>query len=186
MVTALRLDRPLTIDDLEELPDDGSRYELIWGEAYSSPAPSIRHQRVSRELVKHLDAHLTREQTGEVLAAPLDVRFDRFNVVQPDIVVVGSAIADIITDERVAGAPSICIEILSPGSRGQDNVKKRMLYANFGVPEYWIVDPEGPSITVLSLEGGVYVERLPGAGVATSAVIPGLTIDPSTLAVSGS
>jgi Uma2 family endonuclease len=119
---------------------------------------------------------------GEVFAAPYDVKLDEINIVEPDLVAYRADRNEIVTDKRMIGSPDLCIEILSPGNRSQDVVKKRVLYARFGVPEYWIVDPELEQITVHVLEGKQYVPRESADGVARSVVFPGLEIDPQGLA----
>ena len=66
MASALVIDQPLTCEDFYELPDDGKRYELIWGELYMSPSPNTRHQRSVRTLFKRIDAFLMETTAGEV------------------------------------------------------------------------------------------------------------------------
>jgi Uma2 family endonuclease len=182
MISTAPLDRPLTVDDFDALPEDGIRYELIWGELYMSPAPGTKHQRFSRELLEQINGFLKSNGMGEVLAAPFDVQLDEINIVEPDLVAYRADRSEIITDKRIVGSPDLCIEILSPSNRSQDVVKKRVLYARFGVPEYWIVDSEQEQITVHVLDGKNYVPREPVDGVARSTVFPGLEIDPKGLA----
>ena len=71
MVSIAPLDRPLTADDLAELPDDGMTYELIWGELSVTPAPIPKHQRVSRDLVMKIHDFIWDSGLGEVLYAPV-------------------------------------------------------------------------------------------------------------------
>ncbi len=181
MVSTTPLDRPLTADDLAELPDDGTRYELIWGELYMSPSPNTKHQRVLGRLLVLLNAFVSSGNTGEVFVSPLDVRFDEFNVVQPDLIVVGSVHSNRVTEAGVVEAPDLCVEILSSGSRSCDFVKKNVLYATFGVPEYWIVDPERERITVHVLDVDQYVPQESLDGIARSQIFPGLEVDPRGL-----
>ena len=184
MVSTAPFDRPLTAGDLAEMPDDGIRYELIWGELYMSPAPNTKHLRVLGRLFVLLNGFVLREDSGEVFVAPFDVRFDEFNVVQPDLLVIGSEHSNRVTEAGVVEAPDLCVEILSSGSRSRDFVKKNVLYAKFGVPEYWIVDPERERITVHVLEADQYVPQESLDGVARSQIFPGLEIDPRGLSSS--
>jgi Uma2 family endonuclease len=181
MVSTAPLDRPLTVRDFEELPDDGVRYELIWGELYMSAAPGTKHQRMSRRLLGQIDVFLTRTGMGEVFDALYDVQLDEFNIVEPDLVAYRAAGNEIVTNKRMIGAPDLCIGILSPTNRSHDVVKKRVLYASFGIPEYWIVDPEQESITVYLLDGPHYIPQASNDGLARSVVFPGLIVDPKGL-----
>ena len=78
--------RRLTYDDLLHMPDDGRRYELIGGELIASTSPDAIHQRVLRWLLRRFDDFVTERQLGEVFCAPLDVRFEPSEVVQPDLI----------------------------------------------------------------------------------------------------
>ena len=87
----MRLERPrVSYSDLQQLPEDGPRYELYDGEAFVIPAPVPRHQRVSRELL-YILIDYTRAHGGEVLGTPIDIVFSEFDVVQPDLVVFSKA-----------------------------------------------------------------------------------------------
>ena len=85
MHPAEAVDTRLTYDDYLHFPPDGKRHEIIDGEHYVTPAPSTRHQRISRRLVTALDNYLRDHPLGEVLYAPLDVILSRYDVVQPDV-----------------------------------------------------------------------------------------------------
>ena len=117
----------LTYEDYVEFPDDGKRHEIIEGGHYMTPAPRIKHQRISGRLFAALNGVATSSRLGEVFAAPCDVVLSDENVVQPDLVFVSSVRADIVTEENVQGAPDIVIEILSDSSRKKDEVTKRKL-----------------------------------------------------------
>src|SRR5438105_800872 len=81
------LKRRWTVEDLEDLPEDGNRYEVIDGELFVTPAPSLTHQRALAHLFRIVAAYLDREPYGEVLFAPADVSFSRTRSVQPDLFV---------------------------------------------------------------------------------------------------
>jgi Uma2 family endonuclease len=150
---------PFTEDDLADRPDDGHRYELIDGALIVTPAPGVPHQRVVTRLVVLL--HGARQPGQEVFAAPLDVRLSRFTVLQPDVLVARRAD---LTPARLEAAPLLVVEILSSGTRRIDLGTKRLAFEAAGVPAYWLVDPDVPSLTVLELEGGSYAERATVAG----------------------
>jgi Uma2 family endonuclease len=151
--------RLLTYADYAALPDDGHRYQLLEGELVMTPSPNRWHQKVLRELALRLQAHAERHQLGEVYFAPLDVTLDDRNVVQPDILLVSNERSGILQGDRVVGAPDLCVEILSPGTKRIDRVRKLELYARFGVTHYWIVDLDARTIEEYALAGDVYRVR---------------------------
>lgn len=153
----LALQRRLTAKDLAALPDDGNRYEIIGGQLFVSPSPNSRHQRVSFELAGVLYAFLKETSTGFGFAAPMDVRLSPNDVVQPDLFVVLRHHSEIIEGPAIAGAPDLVIEILSPSSIETDFLRKSKLYERSGVREYWIVNPEGETVSVQSLDGDRFV-----------------------------
>lgn len=160
------LGRPEGFDvpDLDALPDDGRRHELVDGVIVSSPAPSYIHQRAVTTLAANLYNILPRPL--EVLVAPFDIAAGPRSQVQPDVVVVPR------NDNAAypARPPLLAVEVLSPSNRGYDLVTKRNLYERARVPSYWIVDPDEPSVTVLELgDDGHYVEveRVTGTGVVS-------------------
>jgi Uma2 family endonuclease len=150
---------PFTEDDLADRPDDGHRYELIDGVLIVTPAPNIPHQRVVTRLLVLLDGACQPGQ--EVFSAPLDVRLSHFTVLQPDVLV---ARQDDLTTARLEAAPLLAVEVLSPSTRRIDLGTKRLAFEAAGVPAYWLVDPDVPSLTVLELEDGSYVDRATVAG----------------------
>lgn len=149
---------PFTYDDYKTLTaSTDQRYELIDGDLYMNPSPTVTHQVISRNLIVLLDSHVRGARCGLVLGAPLDVVLgegEKRSVVQPDILFVSNERASIVTDAEIVGAPDLVVEILSPNTKGRDVGIKRALYARSGVHEYWIVDPRFECIDVLFGEGG--------------------------------
>jgi len=135
-----------TVDDLEDLPDDGNRYEVIDGELFVTPAPSLRHQEAIAELHVLLREYLSREKVGHAFFAPADVVFSRTRAVQPDLLVV--PLVDGRRPERIDDARQLllAIEVLSPSSACADRVAKRVLFRNEGIAEYWVVDLDARTI----------------------------------------
>jgi Uma2 family endonuclease len=140
--------RKLTYQDFRHFPDDGRRHELIAGEHYVTPSPTIRHERLFFRLVKALLDHLDAHPIGEVFGSKTDCVMTFFDVVVPDVLLVTHDQADIVTKRNVRGAPALVVEILSPSTRGRDRRLKRDLYAREGVREYWIIDPDANTFTV--------------------------------------
>ncbi len=179
MVAPVQTERPYTADDLASLPDDGKRYEVIGGELIMSPSPSRRHQLASSYLLRSIQTHLDTTDKGVVLAAPFDVHLGRNDVVQPDIVVVLTENSERLKEFGIVGPPDLIIEILSPSTARVDRIRKTATYATFGVPEYWLVDPEHHSILAQRLVEGLYLPIESRDGSIRSEVVAGLTIDPA-------
>ena len=172
--------RPLTYDDLLDMPDDGQRYEIIDGELIATTAPTGGHQRVLAQLFRMLDDHVQLTGAGEVLFAPFDVKLGRFDVVEPDIVFLSTLRSRVPDAENAIDySPDLVVEVLSPSSRSTDRVKKMALYARTGIREYWIADPEERTLAINVLAGEAYgaVER-DADGFLASRVLPGLRLDP--------
>ncbi len=150
-----------TWQDYLTWPDD-ERWEVIDGQAYAmTPSPTPRHQRIAGNFYRKL-ADLLSGKPCQVFIAPLDVRFDRYNFVQPDVLVVCDP--GKIT-ERIEGAPDVVIEVLSPSTGLKDKREKKALYERFGVREYILVHPEELLIERYWLEGGKFLgPDLLGAG----------------------
>jgi Uma2 family endonuclease len=149
-------DDGFTVDDLDEMPDDGRRYELVDGVLLVSPAPRWEHQLCGTRLARFLDEACP---SNYAVLLPVDVRRGDRTSVQPDVSVVRAA--DLVRGERFDAVPAMAVEIVSPSSVGMDRLLKRDVYARLGVAHYWIVDLEEPSVTILDLvaDGAVYRER---------------------------
>jgi Uma2 family endonuclease len=154
---------PFTVHDLEGMPDDGRRYELIAGELLVSPAPGLRHQTIAYQLHRLLDDGCPEDLY--VIAAPFAVQTDMSNEVQPDVLV---ARFDELTDKNLSAAPVLAVEVLSPSGRLIDLNLKRAHYQRLGTPSYWVLDPDVPDLLVLELDAdGRYQEvaRVAGAEI---------------------
>lgn len=173
--------RKLTYEDFCLFPDDGQRHELIDGEHYVTPSPTIRHQLLSRRLTDAILRYQREHPGGELFYAPLDCVFTDFDIVEPDLLFVTDDQRHILTEEHVCGAPALVVEILSPGTRRVDQRTKLALYDRVGVREYWLVDPSADTVTVhrrtgdghLSTEGTLDVAR---HGLLTTPLLPGFAL----------
>ena len=149
-----------TYQDLLGLPDDGYRYEIIEGELFVSPPPTIDHQNAVSSLLTAMRAHARSNDLGLVLTAPIGVRLsDEEVTVQPDILFVSRDRATIIGEDVIDGAPDLVVEVLSPSNWVYDRGRKQETYRQAGVREYWIVDYRARTVDVLVLEGREYVQR---------------------------
>jgi Uma2 family endonuclease len=165
------IDGEWTVDDLETLPDDGLRYELLDGTLIVSPAPVPRHQRAIVRLVLLLSAGCPADH--EVFVAPLDWQPDRRTSLEPDLLVVRK---DRIGERNITETPAIVIEVLSPGTARIDKMLKCSRYQEGGIEQYWIVDPRVPSIEVYRLADGAYQLLAQGSGTETVPVTGPLTV----------
>lgn len=145
--------RPLTRADLDTMPDDGHRYELIDGVLVVSPAPRIRHQDVVAGMYRLLFAACPTDLL--VLFAPVDVVLSEDTVMQPDLLV---ARRSDFTERDLPTAPVLAVEVLSPSTRAFDLLLKKDRLQRAGCAHYWVVDPDAPAIVAWQLVGGVYVE----------------------------
>lgn len=150
--------KPLTRADLDKMPEDGHRYELIDGVLIVSPAPRIRHQDVVGNLHLVLRAACTPE--FKVLMAPVDVALSDDTVMQPDLLV---ARRSDFTERDLPMAPALAVEVLSPSTRAFDLLLKKDRLQRAGCKSYWVVDPDVPGVSMWNLADGSYAE----AGAAT-------------------
>ncbi|MGH9039924.1 MAG: Uma2 family endonuclease [Acidimicrobiia bacterium] len=160
----------LSLADLEAMPDDGRRYELVGGAIVMTPAPGPVHQLISARLQRLLEDAAPADHA--VFDAPIDLDLPGQQRVQPDLVVLPWSS---VGSERLALPVLLVVEIVSAGSRTHDTITKRSVYADAGIPAYWIVDPAG-EITALRLsDDGTYHPYAQGAAI---------TVDwPATVAV---
>ena len=172
--------RKLTYDDYVLIPEDSQRHEILDGEHYVTPAPTLEHQEAAGALYASLRAFVRKHRLGRVFVAPLDVLFSVNDVAQPDVVFVSNERAGILRKPNIQGAPDLVIEILSPSTRRRDEDIKRPMYEHFGVLEYWMVDPEARRVSVFRHNGSGFdpaLEFSTEAGdVLTTPLLPGLEI----------
>lgn len=154
-------DTGLTFEDLEAMPDDGRRYELIGGAIVMTPAPEVGHQRVSRRLQSPLEAAWPEM---EVFAAPIDLDLPGGQRVQPDLVVVERG----RTGKRLDLPVALVVEITSPGSSVNDRATKLHTYADADIDHYWIIDPRAGLATCYVLDGDAYRTVIEGPVVDTT------------------
>ncbi len=170
--------RPIfTAADLPQFPNDGKRYEILEGDLAVSPSPSWKHQRI----VHYVHTWLTKREAaglGQVAVAPLDVTLDEYNVTEPDLLFIRTDHLDLVAETGVQGAPDLVVEVLSASTRERDLGIKAHLYARFGVPEYWIVDPEVETLAIYHLIPDGYEVAGPFRRSETihSALFPGVPL----------
>ena len=176
----LRTGMRMSLDDFIALGETDERLELFEGVLYLMSTPSKDHQYLMGQLDHCILLYMDRfaippaevyQDMTTILSASLQ------NAVEPDLVIIVSGRDDIGGRVHVEGVPDIVVEILSTDRR-HDLVRKRRIYAEAGVPEYWIVDPRNDTVLPLVLQDGAYAER-PTLGVGdtlTTPLLPGLAI----------
>jgi Uma2 family endonuclease len=169
----------MTVDDLELMPDDGNRYEVIEGELFVTRAPNYEHQLVISNLNFLLAVYLKQNPIGLVVPGP-GVIFSKFSGVIPDLIFfTHQTRKKVISGGKLKGAPELAIEIISPGaeSRRRDRVAKRNLYGKYGVQEYWIVDYKTRTVELYVLEQNVLqlAAKLNEQDTLTSHLLAGFT-----------
>jgi Uma2 family endonuclease len=159
-----------TADMVRAMPDDGNRYEVVYGELLVTPAPRLWHQVLVKRLGLALEAYLRRHPIGELLMSPADISWGADVLVQPDVFVVPPDEARTLTWSRITTLLLVA-EILSPSSARADRFIKRLRYREAGVPVYWVVDGDDRSVEIWTPADdfpAVQRERLvwhpPGAG----------------------
>ncbi len=165
----------ITWDDLLKMPEDNARREIIDGELIVSPSPFADHQRALLKLSTMIDAYLETHPIGEVFIAPLDNILAQEQVFQPDLFYIRKERLGIVSG-WVFGPPDLAVEILSESSRRRDRIRKRELYEQFGVSEYWIVDPDGDQVTAYRLANSKYGDGTVTSDTLTTPLLPGLEI----------
>jgi len=131
----------MTYDQYCLLPEDGYQYEVFDGELVMTPAPIPKHQRIVLRLARILDEFVEKNRLGQVYVSPIDIVFDRYTILQPDIIFIKESRLHIVGEEAIEGAPDLVVEVLSRSTLLKDRVRKLQTYSEFGVLEYWIVDP---------------------------------------------
>ena len=145
----------LTVEDLDAMPDDGNRYEIIEGELLVTCSPDAVHQGIVRNLTVILGNYLSLNRIGQIWPG-LGAILSEHDAVIPDLIFVSNnRLNEIMVGKRIKGAPDLAIEIVSPGAENsrRDRIAKRQLYGKFSVNEYWIVDPANRNTEVYLLEG---------------------------------
>ena len=161
-------------------PDDKRKMELDDGALYIMPRPRLRHQSAQVEMAYYFRSYFRGfdEPPGEVYTdvnVALPSQLPR--LFAPDLIIVLHTNRAVLGDRIVDGAPDIAIEILST-DRNRDLVRKRRVYEEAGISEYWILDELNETALRLELRDGQYVERaiLTADHTLTTPLLPGLAI----------
>ena len=147
------LERRYTIADLDDLPEDGRRFELADGVLLVSPSARRTHQWGCTTIGAALKAACPPELA--VFPLPINVDDPDATHFEPDVTVVRREFRFVENGDL----PLLAVEIRSPSTAGRDAVLKRREYARLGIASYWLFDVSVPSLRILELVGEEYVER---------------------------
>lgn len=166
-----------TIEEYEALPDN-VRAEVFNGRIQYMASPSQIHQTILLELSSTINTYIkSKKGPYKVFPAPFNVKLNDnpLIIVQPDIMVVCDD--DKLNGKRCNGAPDFIIEITSPTNQSDDYVKKLYYYENYGVREYWIVDPKRKIVTVNYFETNQISVQYPFSAIVKVNIYSDLYID---------
>ena len=140
-----------TAEMVRAMPDDGNRYEVVYGELLVTPAPRPWHQILVQRLTVAIDLYLRSQPVGVVLCSPADISWGPDVLVQPDVFVLPPEEARTLTWSRMRTLLLVA-EVLSPSNTRGDRFLKRVRYREAGVPLYWVVDGDERSVEVWTPE----------------------------------
>lgn len=147
MHMANRVRKIWTLEELHSLPDDGNKYEVIHGELFVTPAPSLSHETILARLTRSLDPYVAANDLGFVFHPRAVIIIGDHSEVEPDLMVRQ------LPDDPSAGwasppMPILVVEVASDSTRRRDRVQKRSIYTEGGIPEYWMVDGRDRTVRV--------------------------------------
>jgi Uma2 family endonuclease len=175
--------RRYTYDELvAEMPETNQPCELWDGELIMSPAPSFYHQEIVLRFYRRLYEWVAQRKLGKVVTAPIDMVLSPHRVTQPDVVFISRDRLGIIS-KTINGPVDLAAEVISLGERNRDRIEKRDLYEQYGVREYWLIDPEAQTVEVLHLENGRYqlLMRCTASQTAASRLLSGFEVPVAAL-----
>ena len=150
--------RIISAFEYEQMPETDERTELIDGEVIVSAEPTPRHQLITHRLQRDLGNVAEEKGIGE-WCPPLNLWISSYNVFGPDLLFFRTEQIINLDKPVVKEIPQIVVEILSPSTQRNDLVRKRSAYADRRIPEYWIIDPGEPLLTICLLDDqATYIE----------------------------
>ncbi len=173
----LRLPRPrrMTYEEFLAWADEDTLAEWVDGEVKMYSPASLLHQRTVAFLAQIISAYVESRELGLVILAPFQMKLAGSGR-EPDLMFVAAEHMDRLQETHLEGPADLVVEILSPESLGWDRGEKFYEYARAGIPEYWLIDPEGEQAEfyVLGRQSRYRLEWAGTEGIYRSSVIPGL------------
>src|SRR5262245_50185156 len=172
----------LTVGDFfsMDFPEDGIKRELVNGEIVETPSPTLPHKEI-RSFLHGCFAFFKLRNRQYSSYSQLNLKMQSGDMLIPDFVISrteehGGPCRE--THLWLEGPPDVAVEVLCPGSQWRDLIEKRREYAQSGIPEYWVFDPDEEKALFLRLESGRYREvEVQAGGVYECASVPGLRLD---------
>lgn len=179
----MRITTKFTYEDLQAIPPDRNRYEIVDGELIVTAAPVPLHQRIVLKLGSKLLDYVEKHLLGEVYVAPLDIVFARSTVLEPDLLFISRDRLHIVGEKYLTGPPDLVVEVLSESTARLDRDIKPKQFALHGVREFWLIDPEEKTIEIFRLREGAYelAANLAYRDKLESPLFPGLSLSVSSL-----
>jgi Uma2 family endonuclease len=162
---------PKTIFEVYQSLPEGTLCQLINNQLIMSPAPADIHQKILIEIAYLLIDYVKKSKTGSVRMGPSDVYLSKRNVFQPDIYFVANENTEKFGENGFHGAPDLVIEVLSPATAKYDLEDKKNAYEQYGVKEYWCVDPADKSVLGWALQKGEFVSLSADNGIIKSKLL---------------
>lgn len=162
---------PRTVYEIWESLPEGTLCQLVNNNLVMSPSPVNAHQVVLNKINFQILCFLEVSKVGELRIAPFDVHFSKRNIFQPDIIFIANENLHKIESKGLVGVPDLVIEILSPGTAHIDMGEKRDVYEQYGVKEYFIVDPATKTVTSFVLQGKEFNEIETTIGIINSKLL---------------
>lgn len=168
----------------EEYLELNGNYLIEFSDGYLEvlPMPTMTHQLIVLWLYGKLLEFVSPQGLGRTLVAPFRVRLREGKYREPDVLFMLAAHSNRMREEFWDGA-DLVMEVVSDDDRRRDLETKRREYAQAGIPEYWIVDPQQSLVTVLRLDGSSYAVhgQFSAGDAASSVLLPGFEVDVATL-----
>lgn len=172
--TRKRVDERINFEEFCNLIQDDQKAHLINGVMIIEPPGSYSHEELFGFLLVILRGYVSSKKLGIILGSRFLIRFSDYTGFEPDLLFVSNSRRHIIKEQHVEGAPDAIIEIISPSSRHLDQVEKKNYYAEFGVKEYWLIDPYRQTTEFLNNHQGNWMPlAIDENGIFYSKAIPG-------------
>ncbi len=168
--------RPMTYQEFLAWADEDTLAEWEAGKVIMASPASSQHQRISKFLTNLLDLYVQSRALGEVIPAPFQMKLQ--NGREPDLMFVKREHLERLQATYLDGPADLAVEIISPESADRDRGIKFYEYAEGGVTEYWLLDPQAQYAEFYQLQQNYYLQKFSGhTGRYTSAALPGFWLD---------